>query len=412
MLRGEKVFATAPSNTAVDNMLERLADLKLRVVRIGHPARVHETLQRHTLDWLADKDPAMEVVQEMRKEADQLFRKADKFTRAKPVPGSKQDMRREAKRLRDDAKLLEQQVIESILDRADILCATTTYDPDILGDRHFSLGIIDEACQSTEPGCWPVVPRVDRLVLAGDHCQLPPTVLSVQAAREGFATSLMQRLVEHFGTQVTRRLTVQYRMHEKIMDFSSRRFYEGTLLAHASVQGHRLCELPNVMTMPISESVAEMIDTAGIGWSEELEPDGESRRNPGEGKLVLQLAKELIEAGLNPRDVAVIAPYSAQVRWLRQHSSWSDLEIDTVDGFQGREKEAVIISLVRSNDQGEIGFLADERRLNVALTRARRRLIVIGDSATLSCHPFFMELIAYFESIGGYVSVWERQTYD
>jgi ATP-dependent RNA/DNA helicase IGHMBP2 len=407
VLRGEKVLACAPSNPAVDNLLERMADLGLRVVRIGHPARVHETLQAHTLDALVETDPAMELVQEMMREAEQLSRQAGRFTRGRPAPGAKQQLREDSRQLRSDARLLERQIVAGVLDKADIICATTTFDPEVLGDRHFDLAIIDEACQSTEPGTWPPVLRCDRLVLAGDHCQLPPTVLSTEAARQGFSISLMERLVRHYGEEVTRQLTVQYRMHSQIMDYSSQVFYGASLIAHPQVATHTLADLPGMAVEDFTSQPLMFIDTAGAGWEEELEPDGESRRNPQEGKLVLAMTRLLIESGLDARDIAVIAPYAAQVRWLRQHSTDRTLEIDTVDGFQGREKEAVVITLVRSNHRGEIGFLADTRRMNVALTRARRKLIVIGDSATLGGNDFYRELLEYFERHQAYHTVWE-----
>lgn len=408
VLRGQKVLACAPSNTAVDNLLERLAFLDLRVVRIGHPARVQEELQSHTLDALVEKDPGMDMVRDLLREAEQLTRQAGRYTRARPAPGARQAMRQETKMLRDDARRMERQIVASYLDKADIVCATTTLDPEVLGDRHFDLTIIDEACQSTEPGCWPVVARTDRLVLAGDHCQLPPTVLSVEAAEQGFAVSLMERLVKHYGEQVTRQLEVQYRMHSHIMQFSSNTFYHDTLVADPSVAAHLLCDLPHVAVDQLTESPLMFVDTAGASWDEEQEPDGESRLNKLEGQLVLKLAEMLCVAGLEPSSIAIIAPYAAQVRWLRDHCSRREIEIDTVDGFQGREKEAVLISLVRSNATGEIGFLADTRRMNVALTRARRKLIVIGDSATLGGHPFYEQLLEYFELHGAYHTVWEE----
>lgn len=407
-MRGQKVLACAPSNTAVDNLLERLTGSGLRVVRIGHPARVQEDLQSHTLDALVDRDPAMELVRDMMREADQLSRQAGRTTRARPVPGARQALRQQTKQLRDDARRLERQVISSHLDGADIVCATTMLDPEILGDRHFDVTVIDEACQSTEPGCWPVVHRTDRLVLAGDHCQLPPTILSTSAAEQGFAVSLMERLVQHYGHKVTRQLVVQYRMHAHIMAFSSDAFYQGTLVPHSSVAEHRLVDMPHVVPQPLTENPLMFVDTAGASWDEELEPDGESRRNPQEGQLVLDFADRLCATGIDPGSIAIIAPYAAQVRWLRERCHQRQIEIDTVDGFQGREKEAVIISLVRSNATGEIGFLGDTRRMNVALTRARRKLIVVGDSATLGGHAFYAALFEYFEKRGAYHSVWEE----
>lgn len=408
-LRGEKVLACAPSNTGVDNLLERLARYDLKVVRVGHPARVQTELQAHTLDALVERDPGMDMVRDMMREAEQLAREASRVTRAKPLPGQRQMLRQEVKQLRDDARRLERQVIAGYLDGADIICATTTLDPEILGDRQFDLTIIDEACQSTEPGCWPAVLRTDRLVLAGDHCQLPPTVLSVPAAEEGFAVSLMERLVNHFGKTITRQLTTQYRMHREIMQFSSGQFYNDSLLAHPSVEEHRLCDLFHVRADDLTNSPLLFIDTAGAGWEEELEPDGESKLNTQEAKLVIKIAERLVEAGCQPTDLAIIAPYAAQVRTLRGLCPLRQIEIDSVDGFQGREKEAMIISLVRSNTIGEIGFLGDTRRMNVALTRARRKLIVVGDSATLGGHRFYSELLEYFEVHDAYKTVWDPE---
>ena len=405
--QGQRVLATAPSNAGVDNLLERLSNRKLRLVRIGHPARIQESLQCFTLDSLVESDPGTKVVGEMYKEAEQIARKASKFTRAKPQPGARQDMRQEARRLREDARRFERQIIANILDRADVVCATTTFDPEVLEARTFDLGVIDEACQSTEPGCWPVLLRANRIVLAGDHCQLPPTVLSDKAAREGFSMSMMERLVNRYGKQVTRRLSVQYRMNERIMNFSSSQFYDGALEADASVKDHQLKDLPSVGAKAESEPIVTMIDTAGASWDEELEPDGESKCNVHEGKLVVEQVERLLEMGVKAEEIAVISPYSAQVRWIRERLRSAGVEVDTVDGFQGREKEVVVISLVRSNAKGEIGFLADTRRMNVALTRAKRRLIVIGDSATLGGHEFYAELLQYFESIEAYSTVWE-----
>ena len=431
--RGETVLACAPSNTAVDNILERLIAQQSRlrgrsekagepIVRIGHPARVDEEFRSHTLDALVANHEVMSIVRDMHKEAESLFRKVGRFTRAKPAPGAKYEMRREAKQLKSDAKLLEKQAVEYVLDKANVICATTTFDEELLSDRRFDLVVIDEACQSTEPGAWIPILRADRLVLAGDHKQLPPTILSDRAARDGFSVSLLERLVDLYGDPIKRQLDVQYRMHEKIMQFSSGHFYDGTLVAHESVKSHLLSDLPGVVAGELTElqaldfsEPASFIDTAGTGWNEELEPDGQSKRNPSEGEFVLRKVRQLCEAGVSPGDIAVIAPYAAQVRWLR--SNWErgdaggdgrgDLEIDTVDGFQGREKEAVVISCVRSNANGEIGFLADKRRMNVALTRAKRKLIVVGDSSTLGSNPFFALMLEYFDSIGGYHTVWE-----
>jgi superfamily I DNA and/or RNA helicase len=405
--QGLKVLACAPSNTGVDNLLEKLVAEGVRVVRLGHPARVQEQLQDYTLDALVESDPSAKVIAGMMRDAEKLAIQASKFTRAKPAPGARGDLRKESRQLREDAKQYERQIIASILDRAQVICATTNFDPDILGDRQFDVGVIDEACQSTEPGSWPIILRAEKIVLAGDHCQLPPTIISTEAAAQGFAVSLMERMVTAFGRQITRQLNVQYRMHSQIMQFSSNCFYEGSLLAHDSVRNHLLSDLVPPPHPTMIETPVTFVDTAGAGWEEQSDPDGESRCNLYEAKWILQQVQELCQAGIPPDGIAVIAPYAAQVRWLRMHCPYRNIEIDTVDGFQGREKEAILISLVRSNSESQIGFLADTRRMNVALTRARRKLIVIGDSATLAANEFFANMIAYFESIDSYRTIWE-----
>jgi len=191
------------------------------------------------------------------------------------------------------------------------------------------------------------------------------------------------------------------------MDFSSEQFYDGDLVADNSVVDHVLSDLPNVQDDFFTQQIVTFIDSAGASWDEELEPEGLSKRNPQEAKLVLQQVKQLHEAGVAYHDIAVIAPYAAQVRLLRDQFEGQGLEIDTVDGFQGREKEVVVISLVRSNAINEIGFLSDRRRMNVALTRARRKLVVIGDSATLGVDDFYRQFFDYVEARGTYQTVWE-----
>jgi superfamily I DNA and/or RNA helicase len=407
--RGRKVLVSAPSNLAVDNLFERLLGFGERVVRLGHPARVLPALREHTLDLLVERHQDVRLARKFVKQALSLFREADRHTRAAPKPGARRQLREDAKSLLADARRLEMQAVDSILDSASVLCATTTgLDSQVLGARHFDLAVIDEACQSTEPGCWLPLLRCDRVVLAGDHCQLPPTVVSQEAAAEGFSVSLFERLMALYGRPIAQRLTVQYRMHEAIMGFSSTEFYDGALEADPSVGRHLLAELPGVKDALPTRSPVEFIDTAGAGFDEEMEPDGESRLNRQEAELARRKVQELLDCGVRPADIAVIAPYAAQVRLLRERLAVPGLEIDSVDGFQGREKEAVVISLVRSNPKGEIGFLRDVRRINVALTRAKRKLLVIGDSATLAGEPFYQRMIEYFESLGAYKTVWDE----
>ena len=406
--RGEKVLACAPSNTAVDNLLERLAASGQRVVRVGHPARVKEELRIHTLDAIVAEHENMRLVRELLQDAEALYQKADRYTRAKPARGAKQDMRREAKDLKAESRQLERQAINHVLDIAEVICATTAIDDAVLGDRKFDWVVVDEACQTTEPACWIPLMRGERILLAGDHCQLPPTVVSKDAGQEGLARSMMERLVETYGAAITRQLDVQYRMHEAIMRFSSAQFYADTLIADELVCGHLLSHLSGVKSSPLTDEPMTFIDTAGADCDEEAELDGSSRCNPAEGRLVISKVQQLQEAGVAAGDIAVISPYAAQVRWLRERAPDPAIEIDTVDGFQGREKEAIVISLVRSNRECEIGFLTDTRRMNVALTRARRKLIVIGDSATLGGHLFYAALLDYFQKIDGYHTIWEE----
>jgi ATP-dependent RNA/DNA helicase IGHMBP2 len=408
--RGERVLVCAPSNLGVDNVLERLIRAGENAIRLGHPARVLPELRAHSLDVLVEEHEDVRLAHRLVRDALALKRKASKYTRAKPRKGARNELRDEARQLFADARRLERRAMDHILDTANVICATSTgiYE-DVLDDREFDLLVIDEAGQSTEPPCWIPLQRARKLVLAGDHRQLPPTIVSEDAEREGFGVSLLERLAEMYGDEITRLLTVQYRMHTEIMNFSSAEFYGGQLTADASVAAHRLCDLPHVTADSLSEQPVQFIDTAGASYDEEQEPDGESRFNRGEAELVAKKVHALIKLGVRPEEIGVIAPYAAQVRLLRQLVGMPGLEIDSVDGFQGREKEAIVLSLVRSNNIGEIGFLGDTRRMNVALTRARRKLIVIGDSATLAGNAFYQLLLDYFERIGAYSSVWQEQ---
>jgi ATP-dependent RNA/DNA helicase IGHMBP2 len=306
-------------------------------------------LREHTLDLLVERHHDVRVAGKLVKQALTLFREADRRTRVAPKPGARRLLREDAKSLLTDARRLETQAVDGILDSASVLCATTTgLDSQVLGTRRFDLAVIDEACQSTEPGCWIPLLRCDRVVLAGDHCRLPPTIVTQEALAEGFGVSLFERLVALYGRQIARRLTMQHRMHEAIMGFSSTEFYEGALEADESVRRHLLAELPDAKDAATTRSPMEFIDTAGAGFDEELEPDGESRLNRQEADLTRRKVQELLHCGVGSTDIAVIAPYAAQVRLLRELLAVPGLEIDSVDGFQGREKEAVVLSLVRS----------------------------------------------------------------
>jgi ATP-dependent RNA/DNA helicase IGHMBP2 len=420
---GQSVLAVAASNLAVDNMLERLLDAGENAIRLGHPARVSPELRERTLDLLVEKHPDFKIARKLTRDSHALKDQSFKYTRAKPEPGMREAIRQQSKDMLREARVIEESVIERVLNSAHIVCATCTgLDDEILRGRIFDWCIMDEASQSTEPAAWIPLQYANRLVLAGDPFQLPPTVISTEAAKEGFDISLMERLLSTVGTKISRRLDVQYRMHNDIMSFSSEVFYENSLLADETVRTALLADLPAVTSSPLTACPIDFIDTAGASYDEEQEPNEDSRFNSLEAELVVKKVTALIEAGVSPCMIAVISPYSAQVRLLREllyakggvpaamdsDSSCQEIEIDSVDGFQGREKEAVIVSLVRSNREGEVGFLADTRRMNVALTRARRKLIVIGDSATITSHGFYKRMVEYFESIGAYHSVWEE----
>lgn len=405
--RGERVLACAPSNTAVDNLLERLIGCIKSVVRVGHPARVFESLRGHTLDELVEADPSTSVIQDMWREVDEIMHDANRYSRSRDSGRRRGELVAEAGRLRQQARALERSTVRHVIQSASVICTTTTIDNDLLGSEQFDLIVVDEACQCTEPAIWQAALRGPKIVFAGDHCQLPPTIVSKDAAKEGFSVSMMERAINERGSDVFKRLAVQYRMNQQIMQFPSEQFYDGELVADASVIDHKLDELLAEDSGAYLGPAIEYWDTAGADWEEELEEDGASKFNRREAKWVCDQVELLREAGVQDKDIAVIAPYAAQVRFLRNKLRSRELEVDTVDGFQGREKEAIIITLTRSNSEGEIGFLSDTRRTNVALTRARRWLRVIGDSATLATNPFYSDMLDYFQSHEAYRSVWE-----
>ena len=415
----EKVLACAPSNLAVDNIAERLLAQGASIVRIGHPIRILESLHAVTLDNLVEKQSDYQLAKKLRREATGLQTDAGRWKRAKPERGEKAAMRREAREMLDEARQLEAMAVEQVLNGAQVILSTLTgIDSAILGQRQFDLCVIDEAGQATEPAAWIPLVRSNRVVLAGDHQQLPPTILSDDARREGLGVSLQERLVNQqketsslLNKPLDKLLKIQYRMHRDIMRFSSAQFYDNSLLADGSVASHLLCDLDGVEKTDLTNTPVTFIDTAGASYDEEWDKETRSRRNPQEADLALKKVQELIDAGVPADGIAIITPYSAQVSLFRDLLGEYDLpqiDLGSVDGFQGRESEAVIISMVRSNSDGEIGFLAEQRRMNVALTRARRKLIIIGDSATITADEFFGEMLAWVEEVGGYKSVWEE----
>jgi len=408
--RGEgPVLVTAPSNAAVDLLSERLDACGLMVVRIGNPARVSERLLSLTLDDRMAEHPQMKEVRRLKKQAAAYRDLAHKYKRS--FGPAEREQRKalfaEAKAISQELERTEAYMAADVLGRAQVITATLVgaAHPSIRALR-FGTAVIDEAGQALEPACWIPALRTRRLVLAGDHCQLPPTIRSAEAARSGLERTLMEKCVaEHPDAVVL--LEEQYRMNEPIMGFSSRHFYDGRLRAHPAVAQRLLFEEDRPLVF---------IDTAGCGFEERQE--GNRIGNPEEAAFMLRqverLAEDLAARGLSAT-TGVIAPYRQQVELLREGAGNSAvlqalgaaLSVNTIDSFQGQERDAIFISLTRSNSDNVIGFLSEVRRLNVAMTRARKRLVLVGDSATLSQYPFYAGLIAWAEEQGGYLSAWE-----
>jgi ATP-dependent RNA/DNA helicase IGHMBP2 len=407
--RGLRVLATAASNTAVDNLGERLARAGLEPVRIGHPARVAEALEHATLDARVDVDGAAALAREWRDRARELRRRGRRDREAMA----------EARSLERDARRELANAEAAILGRSRVVLATCTgADHPALEGLAFDVAVIDEATQAVDPLALIPALRAPRLVLAGDPHQLPPTVIDVGAARAGLASTFFERLAARGdgGPGAATMLVRQHRMHEMIMRFPSETTYGGRLIAADEVAHHVLEDL-GVAADPLRPTPVVLVDTAGKDWTDRrggLEPGDEedadpSTWNPGHAERVAAEVRRLLSRGVAPADIAVIAAYDAQVRRLRAllaAERAAGLEVATVDAFQGREKEAVLVDLVRSNDRGDLGFLADVRRMNVALTRARRFLLVLADSATLGDHPYYAAFIAAMDDLGTHGSAW------
>jgi superfamily I DNA and/or RNA helicase len=409
--QGQRVVCTAASNAAVDHLLELCVNAGLRAVRVGHPARVLPHLQEHTLDLLVEEHPDRRAARELFEEAFDLLgyarkqrargRSRERFSNARAASG-------DARKLMDEARALERRAMAAVLGRAEVMCATCSMlQGSVLSAQSFDLVLMDEATQTIEPLALIAWLKGPKVILAGDPQQLAPTVISPEAQQKGLGVSLFERLLADNGETPKRMLKEQYRMHASIMEVPSAQMYGGQLRAHASVAGHTLHELvPSLPDADVGPVI--FLDTAGRGYEESRAPGTESLVNEGEAELVVRHAKRLLAAGLTPGQLAIISPYRAQTVLLREALlDVEGLEIDTVDAFQGREKEAVLVSLVRSNVDQALGFLEDVRRMNVAMTRARRHLFVVGDSATLSGHAFYLRFQESATRLGGYRSVWE-----
>jgi ATP-dependent RNA/DNA helicase IGHMBP2 len=426
--RERRVLVCAPSNTAVDLLTEKLAERGVRVIRIGNPSRVSDLLLEHTLDAKVMAHASYSKMRAMRQTADQhrttASELASKHARDFGFEGRQQrrQLLEEARMLFQAADELERFITEDVLESVQIItCTLVGASNRNMRHMNFETVFIDEAAQALEPGCWIPIAKGERVVLAGDHHQLPPTVKSEKAAREGLRETLFEKCIKR-QPATARMLTVQYRMHEQIMAFSSEQFYNGQLQAHQSVR-HAGLEAYDACFAP--DLPVEFLDTAGLGLPEITIPESRSTANPSEADLLLKRLAQLLES-YDPAEyeheqcrltIGVIAPYRAQINYLKDAIEDNEqlsgllqhrmLSVGTVDSFQGQERDIIAISLTRSNKQGEIGFLSDIRRMNVGMTRARRKLLLVGDSSTLGSHPFFMDLLAYVKRIGGYRTAWK-----
>ncbi|NNE55116.1 MAG: AAA family ATPase, partial [Flavobacteriales bacterium] len=348
----------------------------------------------NSLEALVDQHPQSKDIQKLRREVLTLRKQAKAFKRnfGSAEREQRKALYREARQVVGTIKELEQYVIDSIIGTADVVCATLVGASNReLNLVEFHTVVIDEAGQSLEPLCWIPILRAKKVVLAGDPHQLPPTVKSPEAHRQGLSKTLLEKVIDK--TDSANLLTTQYRMNKAIMAFSNEEFYEGKLIAHDSVADHSLDELP-----------VEFVDTAGCGFDEKMGESTRSRFNPGE----IDILRSHREASGIQAPTAIISPYREQVLQLIDACMSEGLTtVNTVDSFQGQERDVVYISLVRSNEKAEIGFLKDYRRMNVAMTRARKKLVVIGDSATIGQDQFYARFIDYCEANGFYRSAWE-----
>jgi len=418
LMHEKQVLVCSPSNVAVDLMTEKLVQQGINVLRLGNPARVSEEVMNNTLDVRMMNHPNWKELKEYRKRAEEFFAMAKKYKRNFGYQERSQRnlLFTEAKQLQKDASTLEDYILWDQFEKAQVIaCTPVVASGRLMRDLRFKTVFIDEAAQALEPMSWIPISRAERVIFAGDHLQLPPTVKSRKAEEGGLKYTLFERVikVQHKATALLR---TQYRMHEHIMGFSNKMFYEGKLEADVTVKDNLLSfdENDTLLNRPF-----EFIDTAGGGYNEVQNPESLSYSNPEEATLLLNhLVKVLEQYDVKPDEplrIGIIAPYKQQTEFIRNYILENELfkdsrhhfSVRTVDGFQGQERDIICISMTRSNDRGEIGFLSDTRRMNVALTRAKRKLLVFGDSATLANHGFYKSFLDYVEEIGGYRSMWE-----
>jgi superfamily I DNA and/or RNA helicase len=409
-IREGTVLVCAPSNAAVDLLTDRLSAESLNVVRVGNISRVDEDLIRHTVDYIMAHHPERKNINKIRAQASECRRKAKRYRRSFGLREreNREKLQQEAGELSAWASQLENRLLDQILDGADVIACT------LVGAAHptiekynFRTVVVDEAAQALEPAIWIPLCKAEKIVFAGDPFQLPPTVKSLEARRMGLSVTTMERCLQHIPGAL---LNVQYRMNQAIMEFSNQRFYGGKLQAHEAVRNHRL-------RSDTGEPVT-FVDTVGCGFEEQVvEVQGRfpSRFNPDEYSIIREHIVQLFEnfEAADLHSVALISPYREQVVYMQTMISDDEqmkklpITVNTIDGFQGQERDVVYISLVRSNAKGEIGFLTDYRRMNVAMTRARKKLVVVGDSGTIGQDKFYDAFLNYCEQNGSYHTAWE-----
>lgn len=418
--RGLRVLVCGPSNISADNIVERLAPHKLPIIRLGHPARLLPSVLNHSLDVLTQTSEAASIVQDVRTEMDAKQASIKKTRNGRERRAIYGDM----KELRKEYREREKQCVSTLVRGSKVVLATLHGAGGFqLRNEKFDVVIIDEASQALEAQCWVPLLSAKKVVLAGDHLQLPPTIKSTpskakpekdkpkngNAKMPSLETTLFDRLLTLHGSSIKRMLTIQYRMHQTIMQFASDEMYESKLLAAPSVASRLLTTL--LYPVEDTDDTREPLifyDTQGGDFPETVADDAsssdgkipskrsllnDSKSNASEAALAALHVASLISAGVKAEDIAVVTPYNAQLSLLATllKEKYPSIELGSVDGFQGREKEAVIVSLVRSNSDGEVGFLGESRRLNVAMTRPMRQLCVIGDAETVGKGSQFLK---------------------
>lgn len=408
----KKVLVCAPTNVAVDNIVIKLGLTEVKPLRLGHPSRIRAAAHKYSLNVNIQQDDGYEILQDIKQSIKELKEKSDKMRGN--VHGQIKDLDREY------WKRMNKLTRDLVKRYSVILCTLNSATPGegvlrYIPKDYFDVVIIDEASQALEASNWIAIPNAEKLVLAGDINQLPPVVMCQEAANRGLNLSLMERAIKKLGEDSFKCLQVQYRMNHKIMSWSSKQFYQNSLKADVSVRNHLLKDLVTVQNRPITSESLIFVDTCGCECEEYNIGIGTvSKGNTGEAVVVDRVITALIGAGVSEKDIGVITPYALQVDLIRRLlvNRSINVEVSTVDGFQGREKEAIVLSFVRSNEQKELGFVTDFKRLNVAVTRAKRLLAVIADSETVEGNKLISSLLNHIEKHGLLQTAQEYLTQD